>query len=79
MSEYLTLSPQDQASPIYQNEMPQQQEPLLKNTRQYTNESAILADAYDADRPSTSTAIPSSSNNMNPQYQLLSECSETSV
>lgn len=77
MSEYLTLSHHDQASPIYQNDF--SGHPLLQNAYRHTSDSDYLAENENpSDRPSTSNAIPSTSNSRT-QYQLLSECSETSV
>lgn len=71
MSEFLSLSHHDPAFRIYQNETPQ--EHLLPSP---TSIKYIHLAQFDPERPSTSTAIPRFNST---QYQLLSECCETSV
>ncbi|ULT82809.1 hypothetical protein L3Y34_012211 [Caenorhabditis briggsae] len=76
-SRFLSLSHHDQASPTYQNE-PSPTEPLLrKKPFQHTDVSDYLADSESpSSRPSTSNAIPSTSES---QYELLSGTCETPV
>uniref|UniRef100_A0A8R1HU05 receptor protein-tyrosine kinase n=1 Tax=Caenorhabditis japonica TaxID=281687 RepID=A0A8R1HU05_CAEJA len=74
-SRFLTLSPQDQAYPIYQNESTLLMDPNQPSTSGYVPSSSSLAELF-TDCPSSSTSIPMDSVS-DPSYQLLSNCSET--